>query len=318
MKITCPYCGVVGSVHDSMPGGKVRCPQCDKVFKVTEQKIGCPHCGVIGSVGGAFVDTKLRCPQCEKVFLLTQDLLTEPAVRDVVLVDEMDYLEGALALEASGVESLPEEEWLFPVPESEKEAIIVPESEPMLEVELVSELEMEPDLESVVVVTHESELEMEIKGQVIPEPESEPDSEWVIVTTPELELKPELLTELLPEAESSPVFIPESKFETTLPLADERITEDVKKMKTKAEGLESTVISTCVCTGCGESFHPAFLQEVDAKLYCGVCQLRTAASDTRQTLPKIGNGKLQGTLAALLLLGLLALVVLVLKKFGII
>ena len=35
MKMKCPYCGVSGSVSDSLLGKKVRCPKCKEVFKVT-------------------------------------------------------------------------------------------------------------------------------------------------------------------------------------------------------------------------------------------------------------------------------------------
>lgn len=75
MKMTCPHCGVAGSAPGSQAGEKVRCPQCEKVFLVTERKIACPHCAVVGVVGDSAEGAKLRCPQCEKVFLLTRELL---------------------------------------------------------------------------------------------------------------------------------------------------------------------------------------------------------------------------------------------------
>jgi hypothetical protein len=72
---------------------------------------------------------------------------------------------------------------------------------------------------------------------------------------------------------------------------------------------------TQVCAGCGESFHPQLLQEVDGKLFCGVCQLRMAA--TIEQPPKAAGRRLRGVFAALILLGLLALIALLLMKFGI-
>ena len=35
MKMKCPYCGVNGTVSDSLLGKRVRCPKCKEVFKVT-------------------------------------------------------------------------------------------------------------------------------------------------------------------------------------------------------------------------------------------------------------------------------------------
>jgi len=49
-------------------------------------------------------------------------------------------------------------------------------------------------------------------------------------------------------------------------------------------------------------------------LYCGVCQLRMAATVEQ---PRKFGGRLRGVLAAVVLLGLLALIALLLMKFGI-
>ena len=323
MKMTCPHCGIVGSVHDdSMPGEKVRCPQCDKVFKVTEQKIACPHCGVIGSAGDSTVDMKLRCPQCKKVFLLTQELLTGPSARNVMPVDNTEDLKSALAAEASDIELLAEEERLSPVPEPEtvlasmaevvtepeREVAIVPEQEPAAEIKLVSEPEIEPEPELVIAAAPEPELELGI----------EPEPELVLVATPELEPEPEIMVGLLPEAKSAPKIVPGPELDRTPPLADENMPQDIKEKEAKVEEPASTAMPTRVCAGCGDSYHPEFLQEINGKLYCAICALRTAAADIREKSPKISNGKLRGTIGALLLFGLLALVVLALRMLGII
>jgi len=308
MKITCPHCGIVGSAHDSMPGEKVRCPQCDKVFKVTEQKIACPHCEVIGSAGDSSVDTKLRCPQCKKVFLLTQELLTGPSARDVMPVDDTDDLKSALTAEAGGIEFLAKEELLFPVPEPEPVLASVAEVVPEPEKEVAIAPEPEPEL--VIVAAPGPELELGI------EPESEP--ELVLVATPELEPEPRIMVELLPETESAPEIVPEPELDRIPPLADDNMPKDIKEKEAKAEDLESAAMPTRICAVCGESYHPEFLQEIEGKLYCAICELRTAAAETQEKSPKIGDGKLRGTIGALLLLGLLTLVVLALRMLGII
>ncbi|MCX5869105.1 MAG: hypothetical protein NTY00_00405 [Deltaproteobacteria bacterium] len=205
-----------------------------------------------------------------------------------MLINDSNDLKSTLAAEASSVEPLAEEELLFPVPEPE------------------------PELAPVAAVLSEPEREVTIA------PEPEPVSEIKLVSEPEVEPEPEIMAELLPTAESAPKIVPEPELDRTPPLADESIPKDIKENEAKAEELESTAMPTRVCAGCGESFHPEFLQEIDAKLYCEVCELRTAVLDTREKSPKIGNGKLRGTIGALLLLGLLALVVLTLKMLGII
>ena len=282
MKITCPHCGVVGSSHGSMPGEKVRCPQCDKAFKIMLQKIACPHCGVIGSAADSMVGMKLRCPRCEKVFLLMQDRLIGPSVSAIEIAGE----ESMSAVESGGVVSSAggEKTFLEPITEMELEVAPEPEAEP--EVEVVPEPEPEPEVE----VAPEPEPEPEI--EVAPAPEAEPEIE--VAPEPEPELK------IVHEAE--PV----------LPV------EETKGEDQEGEGLESTAMPAHVCDGCGESFHPEFMQEIDSKFYCGVCQLRSAALDAKEKAPRFGGGQLRGTLAALLLLGLLVLLVLVLKKLGII
>ena len=130
MKMTCPHCGVIGSAHDSLPGAKVRCPQCDKVFKVTEEEVTCPHCAVTGSAFGSVVGTKFRCPQCDKVFLLPEEELAGPPVSDSVIaggIEEIVPTEAAIVAE--------------PLALSEVEPVLMPESMDSSELELAAELD---------------------------------------------------------------------------------------------------------------------------------------------------------------------------------
>ncbi|MDD3815820.1 MAG: hypothetical protein PHZ02_14395 [Desulfocapsaceae bacterium] len=305
MKITCPHCGVVGSAHGSMPGEKVRCPQCDKVFKVMVQKIACPHCGVIGSAADSMVGMKLRCPRCEKVFLLTQDRLIGLPVSAIEIAGEV----GIAVEEGGGIVSPAGVEEIFLEPVAEMELETVPEPEPEPEEEVVPEPEPEPEEEVV------PEPEPEPEEEVVPEPEAEPEVE--VVPEPEAEPEEEVVPEPEPEPEEEVVPEPEAEPEPEIVHEDEPVLP-VEETKDKGEGPESTAMPTRVCDGCGESFHPEFMQEVDSKFYCGVCQLRSAALDAKEKAPRFGGGQLRGALAALLLLGLLVLLLLVLKKLGII
>ena len=294
------------------------------------QKIACPHCGVIGSAADSMVGMKLRCPRCEKVFLLMQDRLIGPSVSAIEIAGE----ESMSAVESGGVVSSAGGEKTFlepitemelevaPEPEAEPEVEVVPEPEAEPEVEVAPEPEAEPEVEVVpepepepeVEVAPEPEPEPEI--EVAPAPEAEPEIEVVPAPEPEPEIEVAPAPEAEPEIEVAPEPEPELKIvheaEPVLPV------EETKGEDQEGEGLESTAMPAHVCDGCGESFHPEFMQEIDSKFYCGVCQLRSAALDAKEKAPRFGGGQLRGTLAALLLLGLLVLLVLVLKKLGII
>lgn len=259
-----------------------------------EQKIACPHCGVVGSARDSLPGAKLRCPRCEKVFLLTQGVLAAAACK-------VELLGGSPRLPARDelISLVPEPE---PVPESVAEVKPVVEELPAAE----PEPELEPVLEAVVevepVVEELPEAELELELEFEPVLEAVVEVETVVEVLPEAEPEEGQGVEVIAALEAGP--LPE-------------IVPETEPVSSVAE-LESTAMSADICAGCGDSFHPEFLQEVDSKLYCGVCQLRSAAMDAQEKLPKVGGRKLWSMLAALALLGLLALVVLVLMKLGII
>jgi len=168
-----------------------------------------------------------------------------------------------------------------------------PEPEPVHEPEPVPEMEAEESIEPVMEVEPEEEKLPEAPPEMVAEVIAEPEPEVVSVFEPEL----------APEPESVPSVVKE---------------EGAVEMKEELPGVEEPeleVIPFQTCAGCGESFHPQLLQEVEGKLYCGVCQLRMAA--TVEQPPKVAGGRLRGVFAALILLGLLALIALLLMKFGI-
>jgi hypothetical protein len=298
--MTCPHCGVAGSAHGSKPGDKVRCPQCEKVFRVMGQKIACPHCGVAGSAVGSSAGTKLRCPQCEKVFLLTHEMVSglpglnlhEDEMAPVV-VPELPELE---------LEEIPERE-----PEPVVEPVAVQEEEPVgapVEVPEVPELEPEeiPEPEPVVEPAAVQEEEPVSAPVAVPElPELEPEEFF----EPEPVVEPVAVQEEEPVGAS--VAVPEG--EVSSEPADEAVAEEEP---VTAVGIE---LADRVCSGCGESFQPELLQEVDSNYFCAVCQLRFAAAEEKERSSQAG-GKLRGALAALILLGILGLALLAMMKFG--
>jgi hypothetical protein len=291
MKMTCPHCGVVGSAPDSIHGGKVRCPHCAKVFILKEQKIACPHCGVVGSAGDYVPDTKLKCPLCAKVFLLTAPLL---AGDKVGIAKEKIWPTAAPV-----VEDLAARKWAAPVTEPELIPVVEePELEPVMEA--VPEVELEEEALAAPVST--LQFMAEAVDEIVLEPveaDIELKLEEVMQAEPVTELPPE--TEVSPEAE--PVI------ETAEISAVEQMAEApaAEAARTSEDLVVPAAISTEVCAGCGDSFQPEFLQEVDAKLYCGVCQLRCAALDATQPTTKSGGRKRRGLLITIITLGLLAL-----------
>jgi hypothetical protein len=203
------------------------------------------------------------------------------------------------------------------VPVAEEELIIEPVAE---EVELVMESELEavpePVAELELIAEPEPEPELLLETEVVEaEPAAEP-AEIGTVTVEQAEVVQEVETGVTVAVTFEPVAELTDDVFGEIEVEAEMVSQAVPVAEGGHE--EPTVMPAEVCAGCGDSFHPEFLQEVDAKLYCGVCQLRSAAMDARQQPPKSGGRKIGGLLAALMLLGLLALVVLALMMFGVI
>ncbi len=347
MKITCPHCGVTGFAHDSMPGKKVRCPQCEKVFIIMEQKIVCPHCLVIGTAHGSPAGTKLRCPQCEKVFLLTRELIaagttlaqipapmaeTEAMAAPIIAQEVPSGLamqaEPAMEAVEESVPVITDEFKVEPEPVVAPVAILVEEEsvvevaeEPAIEEEpegvpeVVIEPEVLSEVEPIVEVAKESAIEEEPEGvpEVMVEPEVLSEAEPVVEEA--LEHEPEKET----KAEAEPIIIPEpvSVVPSVQAVAHEALPKSEPKKKDSVSDLTTKELPSQVCAGCGGSFHPKYLQEVDAKPMCGVCQLRLATAEEKTQTTQASGQKVRGALTAIALLGALALALFILKKMGI-
>jgi len=259
----------------------------------------------------------------EAVVELTQEVVTNGAE-----VPEMPpELESRLALETVG-ELEPESE---PEPEvepeleveSEPEVEPEPEPEPVLEPEreIVSEpvLALEPEL--ALVSGPEPEKVSALRPEEVVEPAAEIPLEPAMIAVPESVA--ELILTSAPEPAPEPAPAPEPEIVTeAVPEADsvvsvveEPVPSEAGEQEPVAEEPAPPVLPTQICHGCGESFHPQLLQQVDGKLYCGVCQLRIAA--TTEPASRFSGGKLRAVLAAILLLGLMALIGLALIKLGI-
>ncbi|MEN8189208.1 MAG: hypothetical protein ABFS19_05130 [Thermodesulfobacteriota bacterium] len=95
--------------------------------------------------------------------------------------------------------------------------------------------------------------------------------------------------------------------------------EEIEIVEESGDEVNIADIPTEPCAGCGESFHPDFLQEVESKLYCGICQpevveeqdqgqspatalLDSQASDKAQKKPKKKGSSIGRILLLLLIL----------------
>ena len=247
MKIDCPHCGVHGSVEDSLAGKKLRCPKCSKVFLLPDDVLpeagdggmvrwDCPHCGVPGSVEDSLAGKKLRCPKCSKVFLLSDDVLSEAEDEDGGEAPEdelLDILEEEASAPETGDFLAEEDELLGLDDESEDDS-----GEESTELEVCSECgeSLHPEF-------------LETVGS----------KRYCALCLPE-------------EAEEGGVDL-EAEEPAAADDEGEGIDTDVARaLMSDDDEFEGDESLQEVCSVCGEKFHPDFLQEVDSKFYCGLCQ----------------------------------------------
>ncbi len=217
-------------------------------------KINCPHCGVQGSVDDSLARKKLRCPECNKVFLVAEELLSEIIDNDIIT-------------------EINEET----VPEAEE---VVTESEELEELEASEETETAfvddaPEMEecSVCKQSFAAELMVEIDSKfhcALCQPEFEEEEQDLFFEEDGAEEDPDEL----PAAMES-----ESVVDSNIDLMDEVTEEDTIGENDGISALmddetiqdEKKDFGFVVCAGCGEEFHPDFMDLVDSKYYCALC-----------------------------------------------
>ncbi|MBU1420800.1 MAG: zinc-ribbon domain-containing protein [Proteobacteria bacterium] len=267
-------------------------------------KIDCPHCGVHGSIDDSLAGKKLRCPKCSKVFLIAEELFPESddagLMRQEILHD--DEPQGSVTGEEKDSAELQEVAEKDEGGDAEEDtAVAETAADDDLNQQVCSDCgqSFAPDfLEEVdsrlycALCKPESEEE-EIEPQKEEETVEIAEEEDLAEENPELEtcsgcgesLHPEFLERVgskhycalcLPEDAGNE----ESDSESWAREAD--IDQDEEAAAAETD-LVDTLLSEEgeiggaeylkeVCSVCGESFHPDFLQEVDSRLYCGVCQ----------------------------------------------
>ncbi|MBU0946976.1 MAG: zinc-ribbon domain-containing protein [Proteobacteria bacterium] len=277
-------------------------------------KIDCPHCGVHGSIDDSLAGKKLRCPKCSKVFLIAEEFLPEPDTAELLRQEVLSDDEGQFPVAREEVSSaLQETEESAEGGDKEERAGV---AEAVAEDEVTSQVcsdcgqtfapEFLEEIDSRLycalckpeVEAEEREPQDQGEAFVAAEEESE---EYLAEENPEFEtcsgcgelLHPELLQTVsskrycalcLPEEGAREEADAEAEATAVDIAADEGAM--VAKTATVASLLTEKVVAEEsfleVCSGCGERFHPDFLQEIDSRLYCGVCQSENLeeASDT--------------------------------------
>lgn len=268
-------------------------------------KIDCPHCGVHGSVDDSLSGRKLRCPKCSKVFLVTDDMV--PDTDQGNLVHQEILRDPPETPVAASVEQEPDEDPFRPVPIlSNEEKDLEPENEDNKEEEGILAFDDDGDDQDSIVedddflafAGDEDDLD-DTEPALVPEnleicagcgealhsqfldiyegqqycalcfPD---DAEENLQLSETMETEEEEEIELEADDDSETYL----DLETTLMDDDEdepaEIEEYEDETDTDEEELDEEGFLQEACSVCGDTFHKDFLQEIDSKLYCGVCQ----------------------------------------------
>jgi predicted Zn finger-like uncharacterized protein len=264
-------------------------------------KIDCPHCGVHGSVDDSLAGKRLRCPKCSKVFLVAEEVLLDMAGHNLVRQENFhDSVadEQVPVSEEAEPENLDEpetaEEELEDTAEAESDEESQEESLDLKEYmeEAGREEESVPDDDAEEAAEEVAE-EDDILA-FVDEDDDDVSEEAVLDSCDECgeSLQAEFL-ETVDGKKYCALCLPEDQ-EEDLELTDTDQQGDVEKdaeeeieREEDAETVDSfdSAMALMVddsgneeeslkepCSVCGETFHPDFMQEIDSKLYCGVCQ----------------------------------------------
>jgi len=236
-------------------------------------KIDCPHCGVHGSVDDSLSGKKLRCPKCSKIFLVTDDML--PDSDDTVLVHQEILHDAVSAVPPVAIVEEEVEE------EQDTTEEIVAENEPEISEEASDESDEEMSDPMPAQKDEDEDLEFDNSSE-------EDESEMSVCSACGESFAAPFLVEIdskLYCALCEPDSGDEEDDEDSLAFDDESDTEKSEVEDDDflafsgddddpAEDLEPALMpdeDLEVCSGCGESLHPQFLDSFEGKQYCALC-----------------------------------------------
>ncbi len=265
MKIDCPHCGVHGSVDDSLAGKKLRCPKCSKVFLVEEEVL-------LGMAGHHLVQQEIfhdsaadeQVPVSEEV---EPENLDEPEIAEAELEDTAE----AEFEEESQEESLDLKEYME---EAGREEESVPDDDAEGAAEEDDILAFADDDDDAAASEEagldtcdecgeslQTEFLETVDGKkycALCLPEDQEEDLELTGTTQQGDVEKDAEEEIELEEDAETV----DSFDSAMAL----MADDDKDSDNEEGFLKEP------CSVCGETFHPDFMQEIDSKLYCGVCQ----------------------------------------------
>jgi hypothetical protein len=144
------------------------------------------------------------------------------------------------------------------------------------------------------------------------------ESGGVPESVPEVEPTIEPLAEFVPVDEPESAVDHDTEPDVVLPVTGEESAQAAaREEEERIEAPEEVPMPVQVCAGCGKPFSPELLEKVGNKVYCAVCHIRSATLDGAPLPEKVSENSKQDVVVAFIVLGLLAIVILILMKLGI-
>lgn len=293
MKIDCPHCGAHGSVDDTLAGKKLRCPKCSKVFLVAEEVLLDMNDSALVRQE-VFHDSAMDDEVSVSEEVEPEDLEeAEVEADEEALAEKLEEeLEGeSLDIEEDSAETGADEDAVT------DETTIADDTE--LEVcsgcqqSFASEFLVEIDSKLYCALCQPGSDDEEAAEDLMAFADDNDDAddesaggETALGTCDECgeSLHPEFL-EAVEGKKYCALCLPEDQDDD---VEEEFGLEEYYEMKDSSESAqalmaedeesgdgeveEDSEYSKVACSVCGDTFHLDFMQEIDSKLYCGVCQ----------------------------------------------
>lgn len=272
-------------------------------------KIDCPHCGVHGSVDDTLAGKRLRCPKCSKIFLVAEEVLLD--MDDSALVRQEIFHDSAMDEEIPVSEEAVTDETTTA---DDTELEVCSECQQSFASEFLVEIDSkfycalcQPDFDDEEEGLAFDDGDGEAVGDLLAfadddgAGEESAGDETALGTCDECgeSLYPEFLEAVggkkycalcLPEDQGDDVeeeigLEEYYEMEKSSESAQALMAEDEKSDDTEDEEGGGGEHFRVACSVCGDIFDLDFMQEIDSKLYCGICQ-----PEVIETVPVLSSG----------------------------
>lgn len=307
MKIDCPHCGVHGSVDDSLAEKKLRCPKCRKVFLINSEDI-LSRVDPAGVITQESHDTEqqnlapvaqglMAAKLAESVGSESDSLLGE--AEEVEEIEEIGDTENAADSSVEICSACAQSfaaEFLEEVDSKLYCAMCLPDTDDeMLEIQEEDSLSEEASLEEDELLDlmddgWDGEEEASDSYEMCSECGESLNRDFLVTVGSK-----RYCTLCLPELDDEQ----EDFFDGLTDEVDDTPSEELQSGTDETDSGPALLgnddleeeSSKEPCSVCGEEFYPDFLQEIDSKLFCGICQPEV-------TDKKVTSGDLAASVAA--------------------